>query len=91
MMGEKNNSEVGAIGIRLIDDAYMSWVAAEANCAEALRTWFDGGCRQDRSYYAYRAALDREEAAARDLERLWAVVEPYRAAFAGDGSQPARR
>jgi hypothetical protein len=33
------------------------------------------------AYAAYRAALDREEAAAQDLERLWELAEPCRASL----------
>jgi hypothetical protein len=65
------------IGIRLIDEAYMSWAHAQMQCAGALTAWADaapGGRRGAR--VAYLAALDREEAAARDLERLTALVAP---------------
>jgi hypothetical protein len=56
---------------RLIDDAYMIWVAAATECARALRTWFASTSRNSSdAYWNYRAALDREEAAARDLQLL---------------------
>lgn len=61
---------VGEIATRLLDDAYMAWSQAQIQCQHALRTWFDTGSRNYAAYCAYRAALDREEAAARDLERL---------------------
>lgn len=60
--------DVTAIGIRLLDDAYMAWRAAEGECEEALQSWLDRA--HARAYPAYRAALEREEAAARDLQRL---------------------
>ena len=63
------------IGIRLADDAYMAWSMAEEHCAAALRAWSAAGTgRRAAARAAYRAALDREEAAARDLERLSALI-----------------
>jgi hypothetical protein len=71
--------EVAEIGVRLLDDAYMAWFAAESECEQALRAWFDGTSgNRARAYFAYRAALDREEAAAHDLQRLGALVQPCR-------------
>jgi hypothetical protein len=66
---------IAEIGIRLLDDAHMAWQLAELECEHALRAWCDGapGPTGDR-YVSYRAALDREEAAARDLQRLWEVA-----------------
>ncbi len=73
------NSEVAAVGIRLLDDAYLAWFSAESESECALRAWLQGtGSRRAPGYAAYRAALDREEAAARDLERLWNLAEPCR-------------
>jgi hypothetical protein len=67
--------EVAEIAIRLLDDAYMSWHRAEIECHDALRAWLDSGSRHcTDTDFAYRAALDREEAAARDLERLSHLV-----------------
>jgi hypothetical protein len=67
--------EVAEIAIRLLDDAYMSWHRAQIECHDALRAWLDSGSpgRTDTDL-VYRAALDREEAAARDLERLSHLV-----------------
>jgi hypothetical protein len=43
----------------------------------ALRAWFEVSPRhRETLWFAYRAALDREEAAARDLERLSQLAEP---------------
>lgn len=63
--------ELAKISIRLLDDAYMAWCAAAACCHEAMRGWCDAALH-DRAAAnaAYRAALDREEAAADDLARL---------------------
>jgi hypothetical protein len=68
--------EVEAAGIRLADAAHTVWAAAELECAAALVAWSEAGPGgRDRAHLAYRAALDREEAAARDFERLstWAA------------------
>jgi hypothetical protein len=77
--------EVAEIGVRLIDGAYMAWLVAERECEQAMRAWQDD---RPGAYWAYRAALDREEAAARDLERLSEVARPCREAF--DGSSAVR-
>jgi hypothetical protein len=59
------------IGIRLLDEAFLSWSFACSQCAHSLRAWFEAPpSDRARASWAYRAALDREEAAARDLERL---------------------
>jgi hypothetical protein len=62
------------IGVRLLDEAFLAWSFACSQCTHALRAWFEAP-RRDRAgaSWAYRAALDREEAAARDLERLTAL------------------
>jgi hypothetical protein len=70
---------------RLIDEAYLIWVAAATECARALRTWFTSTSRDSTdAYWNYRAALDREEAAARDLQLLETVSpEALRSGRAG--------
>lgn len=82
-MTDEVSTEIAAIGVRLLEDAHIAWVAAAAESSEALRAWFEAP-RFDRAYYAYLAAVDREHAAARDLERLVAVAEPCRLALARD-------
>jgi len=70
-MTEKLRNTVAEIGVRLLDDAYIAWFNAESDCEQALRAWLDGtSSNHAHAYFAYRAALDREEAAARDLQRL---------------------
>lgn len=71
----RNRDEVVEIGIRLLDDAHAAWQRAELECEQMLEAWYDGPPRTalDR-YRSYQAALDREEAAARDLERLWEIA-----------------
>jgi hypothetical protein len=69
---------LAVIGVRLLDDARMTWVAAEVESEHALRAWFDAGAPEGAgAYLAYRAAVDREEAAARDLHRLSELTQPY--------------
>jgi hypothetical protein len=75
-MIDNTQTEVASIGVRLLDDAYLAWFGAESECEQALRAWFQAARDQNATaYLAYRAALDREDAAARDLERLWHVAE----------------
>ncbi len=78
--------DVAAIGVRLLDDAYLAWFSAESECEGALQTWWrSSGSSRSLAYAAYRAALDREEAAALDLERLWSLAEPCRTTLAVEG------
>lgn len=71
----RRRNVIAEIGIRLLDDAHMAWQLAELECEQALSAWREvaPGAAIDR-YLRYRAALDREEAAARDLQRLWEVA-----------------
>lgn len=76
-MTEHLNSEIAAIGIRLVDDAYMAWLSSETDSENALQAWIKAaGANRDTAYQAYRAALDREEAAALDLQRLSELAQP---------------
>jgi hypothetical protein len=69
--------DLGVIAVRVLDDAHMTWIAAEVESEHALRAWFDAGGPQGAgAYLAYRAAVDREEAAARDLQRLCQLIQP---------------
>ena len=76
-MTDELAQEVMKISVRLLDDAHSAWLAAESECDRALRVWLRRRS-PDRTaaYSSYRAALDREEAAARDLQRLSELVEP---------------
>jgi hypothetical protein len=81
-MTDHTQTESAAIGVRLLDDAYLAWFGAESECEQALRAWFEArGGERSSAYLAYQAALDREEAAAHDLERLWRLAEPLRDTF----------
>jgi len=78
--------ELAEIGIRLLDEAHVAWQRAELECEQALRDWYDGPPRASvERYLAYRAALDREHAAARDLERLWELARSGHAALSDAG------
>jgi hypothetical protein len=75
-MTEELAQEVARIGVRLLDEAYMAWCAAESACEKALHGWSVGTSRRGaEAYCTYRAALDREEAAARELEKLYEVAK----------------
>jgi hypothetical protein len=75
-MTDNTQTEVATIGVRLLDDAYLAWFSAESECENALRAWSHATAeRSATAYVSYRAALDREDAAARDLERLWHLAE----------------
>lgn len=85
-MLEDLNTELAAIGVRLLDDAYLAWFSAESESGDALRAWWHStGSSRPTAYAVYRAALDREEAAAHDLERLWSLAEPCRTKIAVGG------
>jgi hypothetical protein len=81
-MTDDTHTDLATIGVRLLDDAYLAWFSAESECETTLRAWFQAtGERRGTAYLSYRAALDREEASARDLERLWDLAAPCRAAL----------
>ena len=74
-MSEQDQHDAVAEAIRLREDAYISWAAAEIEAGTALRTWFAAtASRRPLAYAVYLAALEREEAAAHDVERLSALV-----------------
>jgi hypothetical protein len=77
-MIDNAQTDVATIGVRLLTDASLAWFNAEIECDQALRAWFESTRNQAATtYLSYRAALDREEAAAHDLERLWQLYEPF--------------
>ena len=78
--------------MQLVDDAYDTWRAAENECGQILREWFATSDQLEPIVYlAYRAALDREEASARALQRLWQSPESHRANFMGRAPSGCRR
>jgi hypothetical protein len=76
-MIENREQQAAEIAERLADDAYLAWLSAESESGHALRAWCEAG-NASAAYFAYRAALDREEAAALDLQRLCELAAPYR-------------
>jgi hypothetical protein len=71
---------VAEIGIRLLDNAHAAWLTAEVECEQVLERWRERTGHD--GYVAYLAALEREEAAAKDLERLWEVARSGHEALA---------
>ena len=68
-MIESSVNHVAELGHRLHNDAYMAWFSAESECERALHAWFaQPGPAGAPEYLAYCGALEREEAAARDLQ-----------------------
>ena len=64
-MTTNGHSELAQIGVRLLDDAYLAWLTAEADCQRKLDVWRTASRgKLAGAYLAYRAALDREDAAA---------------------------
>lgn len=53
-------------------DAYRTWALAERTSAEQLHTWWDvaGAPEKAAAFRSYRLALDREERAAVELQRI---------------------
>ena len=84
-INRNTSRDLALIGVRLLDDAHMTWVAAEIESEQALRAWFDAGTSQRAgAYLVYRAAADREQAAACDLQRLSELTRPYQERLARD-------
>jgi hypothetical protein len=81
-MNVETGREIALIGMRLLDEAYMAWQVAESDAERALRAWSDDG-QHRAAYPAYRAAVDREEAAALYLERLHELVQDCTEALMG--------
>jgi hypothetical protein len=83
----RQRHELAEIGIRLLDEAHVAWQRAELECEQALMAWCDGSPRTGAErYLSYRAALDREQSAARDLQRLWELSRFGHDALAAESS-----
>jgi hypothetical protein len=79
--------ELAEIGIRLLDEAHVAWQRAELECEVALQAWYERTPRTSGDGYAsYLAALDREQAAAHDLQRLWELARSGHEALAAAAS-----
>jgi hypothetical protein len=62
--------ELLAMRVWLRDEAHKVWAAAEAESQWALRAWIEAGDRdRGAAYHVYQASLEREEAAACELQR----------------------
>jgi hypothetical protein len=62
--------DLADLGVRPLEDDHLVWFSAELESGRALQAWFaSSGPGEAAAYATYRAALDREEAAARALER----------------------
>ncbi|MFZ0089742.1 MAG: hypothetical protein WAL63_09570 [Solirubrobacteraceae bacterium] len=73
--------EIGSICVPLLDDAYLAWLSAESESERALHNWWrTAGVDSATAYAAYEAALDREQAAARDLQCRWTGSQTRRIA-----------
>jgi hypothetical protein len=68
------HAELAELRVAPLDNAHLAWFIAETECAQALRAWREGA-DVDLAFCSYIAALDREESAARHLERLWKASE----------------
>ena len=76
-INRNTSRDLAVIAARVLDDAHMTWVAAEVESGHALSAWFDADAPQAAlAYLAYRSAVDLEEAAACDLERLSELTHP---------------
>ena len=76
--------DAAVLGERLLDDAYTTWLVAESEAEQMLDAWRErasGTCAS--RYRAYLAAVEREEAAARDLQRLHEIASHYLRRYAG--------
>ena len=67
----------GTVAASPVDSVWLAWFAAQIQCELALADWTDAQGRKARvtAHAVYQAALDREEAAARDLELRFAELD----------------
>lgn len=73
--------DIAEISARLLDEAHIAWMTAEGQCAHLLQVCNEcAGERRRLAFLSYEAALEREEAAAQDLQRLWELTTPCRGA-----------
>jgi hypothetical protein len=83
MINRKTSRDLAVSGARVLADAHLTWIAAEVESEHALRAWIEGARRSGAvAYAAYCTAIDREEEAARDLERLCELVRPHEQSLA---------
>ena len=67
----------GTVAAAPVEGVWLAWFAAHIQCELALADWTAAEGRKARvtAHAVYRAALDREEAAARHLERRFAQLD----------------
>jgi hypothetical protein len=83
----RQRHELAEIGIRLLDEAHVAWQRAELASEHALRAWYTGSPRTSAErYLLYRVAVDREQAAAADLQRLWEIGRAGHEALAAESN-----
>ena len=83
----RKRHDLAEIGIRLLDEAHVAWQRAELECEHALGAWYGASPRASVDLYlSYRAALDREQAAAHDLQRMWELATSGHEALAAAAS-----
>ncbi len=81
--------DAAELGERLLDDAFTTWLIAESDAEQALDAWRERASGTSASRYrAYLAAVEREEAAARDLQRLHEIASPYLQRYAQVNCSP---
>jgi hypothetical protein len=81
-MNEQMPRDIAEIAVRLCDSAHIMWYAATIDAEHALCDWSNAAPDEGViRYFAYRAALDREEAAARDLQKLSELTQPCQEAL----------
>jgi hypothetical protein len=86
----RQRHELAEIGIRLLDEAHVAWQRAELACEHALLAWYTGSPRTSADrYLVYCTALDREQAAAHDLQRLWELAQDGHDALAAAARRSA--
>jgi hypothetical protein len=69
-------AHAATVGTRLADGAHAAWQTAHAECDLALRAWHAAAPgRNAAAHLSYLAALDREDAAARDFEDLCRLTD----------------
>jgi hypothetical protein len=73
-LSTNDRQELAEMEMDMLDGAYITWCGTETEAARALHAWLEGSGTD--AYVAYRAALDREEAAARELQRLSCSTTP---------------
>jgi hypothetical protein len=71
--------DLAVIGVRVLDHAHMTWVAAEVESEHALRAWFKAAGSHHAaptSHTAQRSTVSRPRPG--DLQRLSELTQPYK-------------